>query len=144
MAVIIKEKVKSKDLKAGDYITKGFGSPVFRVSSITSEVKLQKLSEDLIVGFPKAVFDGEEWHRCEPSEKVQDQADIQMRVCDSSNILREGYDEESQTLQLEFSGGGKYRYTLVPKTVYERFLASDSKGREFANSIKGKYPYKKV
>jgi len=62
----------------------------------------------------------------------------------STNIRSIGYDEESQTLEVEFTSGGIYDYARVPKNVHQRFMAAASKGRFFDSSIKDKYRTVKV
>jgi KTSC domain len=57
----------------------------------------------------------------------------------STNIRSIGYDEGSQTLEVEFKSGGIYDYAGVPKNVHQRFMAAPSKGRFFDSSIKDKY-----
>jgi hypothetical protein len=62
----------------------------------------------------------------------------------STNIRSIGYDEGSQTLEVEFTSGGIYDYAAVPKNVYQRFMAAPSKGRFFDSSVKDKYRTLKV
>jgi hypothetical protein len=57
----------------------------------------------------------------------------------SSTIAAVGYDENTGTLEVEFSDGKVYEYQGVPKDVYEAFMNSDSKGRFFAAQIRGGY-----
>lgn len=57
----------------------------------------------------------------------------------STNIRSIGYDEGSQTLEVEFTSGGIYDYAGVPKNVYQRFMAAPSKGRFFDSVVKDKY-----
>lgn len=48
----------------------------------------------------------------------------------SSNIHSVGYDRESQTLEVAFSGsGGIYQYADVRPDEYAALLAAESKGR---------------
>lgn len=62
----------------------------------------------------------------------------------SSNIRSIGYDEGAQVLEVEFKSGGVYRYSGVPKAVYERFMAAPSKGRFFDSFVKDRYRTVKV
>lgn len=57
---------------------------------------------------------------------------------DSSNIDSIGYDEETQTLEIEFRVG-IYQYEDVPQYVYYDFINADSKGRFFHQNIKYEY-----
>lgn len=62
----------------------------------------------------------------------------------SSNIASIGYDEASQTLEIEFLNGGVYQYFDVPKRVYEDMMSAGSHGQYLAQDIKGAYRYSKV
>ncbi len=63
---------------------------------------------------------------------------------DSSALLEEKYDLETQILELKWAGGGVYQYRGVPPEVYIHFLQSESKGA-FANAeIKGKFAEEKL
>ena len=62
----------------------------------------------------------------------------------SSNIASIGYDETSQTLEIEFLNGGLYQYFDVPEHVYSELMAADSHGKYLAAHIKGVYRYSKV
>lgn len=69
-------------------------------------------------------------------------ADLQ--PIDSSSIKALGYDDASQTLYVQMlSTQEVYTYQGVPSDVYQSFLGSKSKGRFYADKIKGKYTSKK-
>ena len=63
---------------------------------------------------------------------------------DSSNITSIGYDEASNTFEIEFHSGAVYQYFDVPLNVYQGIMAAGSKGQYFAQHIKGYYRYVKV
>lgn len=63
---------------------------------------------------------------------------------DSSNISSIGYDEDSQTLEIEFHSGAVYQYFDVPSLVYQEMMEAASKGQFLAQHIKGNYRYVKV
>jgi hypothetical protein len=63
---------------------------------------------------------------------------------DSSNISSIGYDEDSNTLEVEFNNGAVYQYFDVPLSVYKEMLAAGSKGQFLAHHIKGYYRFVKV
>lgn len=63
---------------------------------------------------------------------------------ESSNIESIGYDENSQTLEIEFLNGGTYQYFDVPKTIYDGLMAASSHGEYLAANIKGSFRYSKV
>ncbi len=62
----------------------------------------------------------------------------------SSNIRSIGYDEQSETLEVEFLSGGVYQYFSVPKATHQAFMAASSKGKYHARSIKGVFSYQAV
>jgi len=62
----------------------------------------------------------------------------------SSNIASIGYDQETQTLEVEFLNGGIYQYFDVPWGAWLGFVGADSKGKYFAAQIKGNYRYSRV
>ena len=62
----------------------------------------------------------------------------------SSNIASIGYDEASQTLEVEFLSGSVYQYYNVPLSVYENMMQAGSKGRFLNFYIKNAYPYSRV
>lgn len=62
----------------------------------------------------------------------------------SSNVASVGYDEESQTLEIEFNNGSVYQYYDVPKHVYESLMQASSVGGFLSSNIKGQYRYSRV
>ncbi|HCG9187917.1 TPA: KTSC domain-containing protein [Vibrio parahaemolyticus] len=61
----------------------------------------------------------------------------------SSNLVSVGYDEENQTLEIEFNKS-TYRYFEVPNHVYEELMSADSKGTYHHLYIKTAYPYERI
>ncbi|EAM52855.1 lysine--tRNA ligase [Crocosphaera watsonii WH 8501] len=51
------------------------------------------------------------------------------------------YDEEKETLRVEFTNGSVYQYHDVPKTIYEELEKSPSKGQYFNGEIKDKFGF---
>ena len=62
----------------------------------------------------------------------------------SSNVISIGYDEPSQTLEVEFSNGNVYQYYNVMQDVYDKLMASSSKGQFLNTYIKNAYAYARV
>ncbi|MFA6087240.1 KTSC domain-containing protein [Mucilaginibacter sp.] len=62
----------------------------------------------------------------------------------SSNIASIGYDERTETLEVEFLNGGVYQYFDVPKHIYNEMMGASSHGQYLAQNIKGRYRYSKV
>lgn len=64
----------------------------------------------------------------------------------SSQVASIGFDEATETLEVEFRSGGIYQYKNVSYVLYRHFLASPSKGAFLAEFIIGdrnnpKYEY---
>ncbi|MDW3094718.1 MAG: KTSC domain-containing protein [Gammaproteobacteria bacterium] len=62
----------------------------------------------------------------------------------SSNIASIGYDEHTQTLEVEFTNGSIYQYFNVPLALYEQLMNEGSKGRFLNTYIKNAFPYSRV
>jgi len=70
--------------------------------------------------------------------------DMQRHSVNSSDIASIGYDEASETLEIEFKATGVYRYFSVPKNVWEELARTPSPGKLFRQHIKGKYAWEKI
>lgn len=62
----------------------------------------------------------------------------------SSNVAAVGYDEESQTLQVEFNNGSTYQYFDVPEEIFNGLLSAESVGQFLNQKVKGSYRYSRV
>jgi hypothetical protein len=62
----------------------------------------------------------------------------------SGMIAAIGYDEGSETLEVEFHSGAVYRYLGVEPDVHEDFRAAPSKGAFFNAHIKDAYPFEQL
>jgi len=62
-----------------------------------------------------------------------------MPSVNSSAISFIDYDESSLTLTITFTDSGSYDYYNVPKSIYDSFLVSSSKGSFFNQYIKDKF-----
>ncbi len=62
----------------------------------------------------------------------------------SSNIASIGYDEGTETLDVEFLSGAIYQYYNVPQNMYDQLMQAGSKGRFLNTYIKNAYPYSRV
>jgi hypothetical protein len=69
---------------------------------------------------------------------------MEMTHVDSSNVESVGYDEGSETLQVEFINGANYQYFDVPENVYIGLRDAESVGGYLADNIKGEYRFSKV
>jgi hypothetical protein len=62
----------------------------------------------------------------------------------STTLNAVGYDEDSQTLEMEFKTGSVYQYAGVPSSEFEGLMNADSKGKYFNANIKNRYPFTKL
>lgn len=62
----------------------------------------------------------------------------------SSNVASVGYEDATQTLEIEFHGGAVYQYFDVPRAVFEGLLAADSPGGFVHEQIRGVFRYARV
>lgn len=62
----------------------------------------------------------------------------------STNIASAGYDEASQTLEVEFTSGAVYQYYNVEPALAEEFFNAASKGQFLNVYIKNAYPYSRT
>lgn len=69
---------------------------------------------------------------------------MERRRVESSNIASIGYDEATETLEIEFNNGSMYHYYDVPAHIYSGLMSADSHGKYLAANIKGYYRYSKV
>lgn len=69
---------------------------------------------------------------------------MEREVVSSSMIASEGYDEATETLEVEFTNGAIYQYYNVGQAVYEQFKESSSKGKFLNIYIKNAYPCSRV
>lgn len=69
---------------------------------------------------------------------------MKMTNVNSSNVAAVGYDEDSQTLQVEFNNGGTYQYFDVPEAIFEGLRDADSVGQYLNQQVKGVYRYSRA
>ena len=62
----------------------------------------------------------------------------------SSNVISVGYDEATQTLEVEFRNGGIYQYYNVPAQLAAQFLEAPSKGQFIHAYIRNAFPFSRV
>jgi len=62
----------------------------------------------------------------------------------SSNLKSVGYDQTSNTLEIEFHGGRVYQYYNVPKRIYQGLMAASSHGKYHHRRIKDSYRYSRI
>jgi KTSC domain len=65
---------------------------------------------------------------------------MERQAVSSSNIASIGYEEASETLEVEFSKNGRvYQYLNVPSFMFERLMQANSVGTFFNAEIKDAY-----
>ena len=69
---------------------------------------------------------------------------MKMEPVNSSNVAAVGYDEDSQTLQVEFNNGSTYQYFDVPKAIYDGLYHANSVGGYLNANIKGSFRFSRV
>ena len=62
----------------------------------------------------------------------------------SSSVDAIGYDPASNRLYVRFVSGRTYAYYAVRASIYEKFMAADSKGRFFNANIRGVFPFQEL
>jgi hypothetical protein len=62
----------------------------------------------------------------------------------SSTIAAIGYDDATETLEVEFTSGSIYQYYNVGRALYEQLIQAPSKGQFLNAYIKNAYPYSRV
>jgi lysyl-tRNA synthetase class 2 len=67
-----------------------------------------------------------------------------METPESTAIRAIRYDAERRRLVVRFIDGDEYAYVGVPGEVHRSFADAESKGRFFAEQVRGKYPYNKL
>ena len=69
---------------------------------------------------------------------------IERTPVESSSLVSIGFSRKAQILEIEFRSGAIYRYLGVTPTVFEELKKAESKGRYFAQSIRGKYEFRRI
>lgn len=62
----------------------------------------------------------------------------------SGAVAAVGYDPRTNELDIEFSGGDVYRYSMVPPSVHRELLAATSIGAFVNREVKPHYPGREV
>jgi len=62
----------------------------------------------------------------------------------SSNVASVGYDDRSETLEVEFLSGAIYQYFNIPQNMYDQLMQAGSIGRFLNTYIKNAYAYSRV
>jgi hypothetical protein len=69
---------------------------------------------------------------------------MERKRVNSSKIRSVGYDEQTQTLEIEFSNGQVYQYVKVYPEVYRRFMAAPNPTTFYDDKIAEDYTGRRV
>ena len=62
----------------------------------------------------------------------------------SSTVISIGYDERTQTLEIEFGSGRVYQYYGVPDRIHDEIMQAPSKGQFFNTYIRNAHAFSRV
>ncbi len=63
---------------------------------------------------------------------------------ESSWISNITYNRPNRTLTLTLGDGKVYKVSRIPRTMYDKWRVSPSKGKFFHDAVKGKYPVSRL
>lgn len=69
---------------------------------------------------------------------------LQRNPVESTNLRSVGYQRAGRVLEIEFRSGNIYRYRDVPLSAFEALMKAESKGRFFAQRIRGQYEFRRM
>ena len=69
---------------------------------------------------------------------------MERKRLNAAKIRSAGYDERTQTLEIEFSNGTVYAYSGVSAEVYRRFVNAPSPGSFFDDRIAEEFSSRRV
>ncbi|TXK93969.1 KTSC domain-containing protein [Methylococcaceae bacterium CS1] len=70
--------------------------------------------------------------------------DVEMIPVSSSNIAAISYDEQNETVQVQFLNGTEYVYKGVPQHEFDGLLNAPSVGSYLNRNYKNFYPYERI
>ena len=91
----------------------------------------------------------EGYERVVASWRAQSPLAVEDKTMDKQNVASSmlkaiGYDDGTETLEVEFVNGRVYQYYGVPENTHSQFMGASSKGQFFNIYIKNRYPYSRV
>ncbi|MFZ5557871.1 MAG: KTSC domain-containing protein [Pseudomonadota bacterium] len=69
---------------------------------------------------------------------------MERKKLSSGNLKAAGYDERSQTLEIEFTNGTVIQYARVSPEVHRRLMSSGSASSYFRDNIEDEYTARRV
>jgi KTSC domain len=64
---------------------------------------------------------------------------VQSKPLRSTAIAEASYDDETRTMEVEFTNGRSYTHVGVPQEVYDGLVSAGSPGAYYNSAIKGRY-----
>lgn len=74
-----------------------------------------------------------------PAIAKQGQGKNSLPIADSSYLMHIEHDPESLQMKVTMKTGAEYVYSYVPSNVMEEFIKAPSKGKYYAEMVKGKF-----
>ncbi|MGE4284759.1 MAG: DUF87 domain-containing protein [Clostridia bacterium] len=84
------------------------------------------------------------WRRQSPIQSKEILMNNWTDTPQSSNVARFNYDNQSQTLTVEFKNGGMYNYFDVPEHIYDGLKNAASVGKYLNSHVKRSYRYSRL
>lgn len=69
---------------------------------------------------------------------------MQLETVDSTAIHAIGYNAETRTLEIIFTGGGIYHFAGVPAPLYSRMKRAASLGKFFQEHVRGRFRFSRI
>jgi hypothetical protein len=69
---------------------------------------------------------------------------MERKTVNSGHIRSVGYEDKSQTLEIELTDGSIWQYSRVPSEVHRRFLAAPSMVSYYRDNIEEDYSRKRI
>lgn len=69
---------------------------------------------------------------------------MELITVNSEMVHALGYDDEEQELEVIFTSGGIYRYSNVPRSVFDDMMKSPSIGQYMHTHIMNTYSYREI
>ena len=82
--------------------------------------------------------------RAQNTFETVEEIDMERQPVGSTNIASIGYDEATETLEVEFLSGAVYQYFNVGSDLYQNFMGAQSKGSFLNTYIRNAYAYSRI
>jgi len=82
--------------------------------------------------------------RAQNTFEIVEEVKMERKAVSSTNIASIGYEEATETLEIEFQSGAVYQYHNVGLDMYENLCSASSKGQFLNTYIRNAYAYSRV